>query len=335
MNNPAPISTHGKKIGVVGCKHTTRDLIAGLLRFGIPVHHCITISPEKAAKAEVAGYMDLSGFLKSNDIPYTVTHTYHLKDEADRADLLGLGLDCLLVAGWQRLIPEYWLESLSVGAFGMHGSSKPLPYGRGRSPMNWSLIQGKETFFTHLFKYMPGVDDGPVAGVQTFEITAYDDAHTLHLKNLMAMTHLCRAALPGLLAGTAPLSPQPKDGETLYPKRGAEDGLIYWIDSTSDTYRLIRAVARPFPGAFTFLDNDPAKKITIWRAIPFDKYLHWPQAKPGEILEVFYDGTFLVKTGDSTLLVQEHEGVPLSEADIGRTLGTAGAPRKIWDNIPL
>ncbi len=328
-------TNNGKKIGVVGCKHTTRDLIAGLMRYGFRVDHCITISPEKAEKAEVAGYMDLSGFLNERGIPFTVTNTYHLKDDDDRATLLALGLDGLLVAGWQRLIPEYFLESLSIGAFGMHGSSKPLPYGRGRSPMNWSLIQGKQTFFTHLFKYMPGVDDGPIAGMQTFEITDYDDAHTLHLKNLVAMIQLCRNTLPALLDGSAVFTPQPKEGETFYPKRSAEDGLLHWIDSTSDIFRLIRAVARPFPGAFTFLNDDPAQKITIWRAIPFDRYLSWPDATAGQILDVFYDGSFVVKTGDSTMLVQDYDGIALNETHIGHHLTTAAHPRKIWDNVPL
>lgn len=324
-----------KKLAVVGCKHTTKDLINGLLRQGIPVHHCITISPEKGEKAEVSGYMDLRPFLEEKNIPYTVTNTYHLKTEEDQETLLALGLDALFVMGWQRLIPEYWLESLSLGAFGMHGSSKPLPYGRGRSPMNWSLIQGKQAFFTHLFRYLPGVDDGPIAGQQIFEITDHDDAHTLHLKNLTAMIHLCGKTIPKLLDGTAEFHQQPDDGESFYPKRSAEDGLIHWIDSTSDCHRLIRAVAHPFPGAFTYLDNKEDQKLTIWDAIPFDKYLQWPDATPGEILDVFYNGYFLVKTGDSSLLVKHYEGIEINERHIGQVLGTAGQKRKIWDNIPL
>jgi methionyl-tRNA formyltransferase len=328
------LDKHGKRIGVAGCKHTTMDFIVGLQRHGIAIDHCITISPEKGESQEVAGYYDLRPFLDQIGVPHTVARNYSLKSDEDQSRLLALGLDILLVMGWQRLIPDWFLSALSIGAFGMHGSSKPLPHGRGRSPMNWSLIQGKDIFYTHLFQYMPGVDDGPVVGVQMFDITPWDDCHTLHFKNTISMIQLCARHLPDLLTGRARLTPQPKDEATYYPKREAEDGLIYWNDSTADIYNLIRAVTRPFPGAFTYLDNQPERKMFVWRAIPFDTKLTWSSAQPGEIVQAFYDGSFVVKTGDSSLLVLEGEGVSIASEDIGRIFGTLGTPRKTWSNLP-
>lgn len=324
----------GKRLGVAGCKHTTRDLILGLRRYGLKPDHCVTIGPEKAEEQRVAGYMELRPFLDEQGIPYTVAEKYSLKSEVDRERLLALELDLLLVMGWQRLIPDWWLEALSVGAFGMHGSSRPLPHGRGRSPMNWSLIQGKSEFFTHLFRYLPGVDDGPVVGVQTFDITPHDTCHTLHLKNTVAMVHLCGEHVPALLEGTAVLTPQPTEGASYYPKRTAEDGLIYWSDRTAELYNLVRAVTHPFPGAFTYLDDHPGRKVTIWTAIPFDTRLSWPDAVPGEVVEVFYDGSFVVRTGDSSLLVTLSAGHEFTESDIGRRLGHLGTPRKDWGELP-
>lgn len=323
-----------KRIGVVGCKDTTADLILGLRRHGFAIDHCVTLCPEKGAEQQVAGYCDLRPLLQGIDVPYTIAHKYALNSEEDRQAMLGLNLDMLLVMGWQRLIPNWWLESLSVGAFGMHGSSLPLPHGRGRSPMNWSLIQNKDIFYTHLFQYKAGVDDGAVVAVQTFDITPFDDCRTLHHKNLTSMIHLCAKAMPHLLAGDAVLTPQPKEGATYYPKRTAEDGLIYWTDPTKMIYNLVRAVTRPFPGAFTFLDNDPARKILIWRCIPFDTRLCWPGAVSGEIVEVYYDGSFAVRTSDSSILVQDYEGAEFTEADIGRRLGDLDTPRKLWPGLP-
>jgi methionyl-tRNA formyltransferase len=324
----------GKRIGVAGCKHTTKDLILGLERHGIQIDCCLTLSPEKGETQQVAGYYDLRPFLDGKGIPWIHARNYNLKNQEDRSALLAQRFDLLLVIGWQRLIPDWFLNALSIGAFGMHGSSKPLPHGRGRSPMNWSLIRGKTIFFTHLFRYMPGVDDGPVVGVQTFDITPWDDCHTLHLKNTVAMIKLCAKHLPELLQGEAKLQSQPKEPASYYPKREAEDGLIYWTDTTADIFNLIRAVTRPFPGAFTYLDDDPRKKVFIWRAIPFDTQLSWPMAVPGEIVQTFYDGSFVVKTGDSTLLVQESEGAVISVEDAGRRFGNLGVARKVWENLP-
>src|SRR3989338_8815129 len=186
-----PTKNITKKVAVVGCKHTTKDLILGLERYGLKIDHCITISPKKGIDQKVAGYMDLRPFLKSKFIPYTMTQSYNLKNEEDKKALLALKLHMLLVMGWQRLIPNWFLKSLSVGAFGMHGSSKPLPFGRGRSPINWSLIQDKKIFYTHLFQYLPGVDNGPIIGVQKFDINPYDNCLTLHFKNIISMVRLC------------------------------------------------------------------------------------------------------------------------------------------------
>lgn len=323
-----------KRIAVVGCKYTTMDLIIGLERFGAKISHCLTISPKKGTDQQVAGYHDLRPFLDERGIPYTLARTYSLTSDRDRETLHALELDLLLVMGWQRLLPDWLLESLSIGAFGMHGSSKPLPHGRGRSPMNWSLLQGKQEFHTHLFRYLPGVDDGPVVGVQRFDITPFDDSHTMHFKNTTAMIQLCRDNLAALVDGTATMTPQPTEGATYYPKRTAEDGIIYWSDTTEDIYNLIRAVAQPFPGAFGYLDDNSSCKVMIWRAVPFDTQITWPQAAPGEIVQVFYDGTFIVKTGYGSMLILDSEGHSFTHADTGRRLGHLNQVRKVWENLP-
>ena len=323
-----------KRVAVAGCKHTTLELIVGLEQRGFTVDHAITLSPEQGTHHKVAGYLDLRPFLESKAIPYSVVKQYSLNSPEDRAAMAALKLDALLVMGWQRLIPAWFLELLSIGAFGMHGSSKPLPHGRGRSPMNWSLIQNKDRFYTHLFRYQPGVDDGEIVAVQIFDITPFDSCLTLHYKNTLSMIALLERSLPALLAGTAKLTPQPTEGATYYPKRSEEDGLIYWTDRTLDIYNLVRGVTRPFPGAFSFLDDQAEKKVRIWRAIPFDTRLEWPQAVPGQVLAVFGEGAFVVRTGDSSLLVEESEGVHLTHSDVGRCFGDLGTPRKVWQDLP-
>ena len=327
-----PTKNITKRVAVLGCKHTTMELILGLERFGFDIDHCITISQKKAQEQKVSGYTDLIPLLEKKSIPYTIANTYSLNSDKDK-ELLDLNLDMVLVMGWQRLLPDWFLESLSIGAFGMHGSSRPLPYGRGRSPINWSLIQGKNLFYTHLFKYEQGIDNGPIVGVQTFDINIFDTCLTLHFKNTISMVRLCAKNLPSLLDGSAKMASQSNENATYYPKRSEEDGLIYWEDSTDDIYNFIRAVTKPFPGAFSYFDNDPNKKIYIWSAQPFDTKLDYKNAKPGEIVEVFSNGMFVVKTIDSTILVTESEGHDFTTNDIGKILGNLNMPRKKWENL--
>ena len=322
-----------KKIAVVGCKYTTRDFILGLESHGYTIDHCITIIPNKSKQQRISGYYDLRKLLKSKSIPYTLVKRYNLKSEEDKENLLDLKLDLLLVIGWERLIPDWWLNQLSIGAFGMHGSSKPLPHGRGRSPLNWSLIQDKKIFFTHLIKYKPGIDDGDIVDFQIFDITKLDNCLILHYKNLVSMIKLCAKNLPFLLEGTAKFITQSSIGKSYYPKRSPKDGIIYWSDSSNDIYNLIRAVTKPYPGAFSYFCDNPDNKVFIWRAIPFDTHINF-DSKPGEITQVFYDGSFIVKTGDTSMLVLESEGYEFTEKDKGKWFGHLNKPRKIWENLP-
>jgi methionyl-tRNA formyltransferase len=322
-------------LAIAGCKHTTKDLIVGLMRLGFTVDVVITIDPETAAKQQVAGYYDLRDFLKSMSIKTYLAESYSLKSKKDQEEIPTLEIGVLLCMGWQRLIPEWMLEKLKVGAFGMHGSNKPLPHGRGRSPLNWSLIQNKSIFFTHLFKYKPGVDDGDIVGYQLFEITSFDDAHTLHFKNLISMIKLCEKELPGILNGHFQTTPQKDVEPSFYPKRGEEDGTIFWEDSTLDIYNLIRAVTAPFPGAISYINvNEEVRKIKIWKAIPFDSHLRWDFLNAGQIAEILYDGSLIVKTGDTSLLVSSYEGITADELRINQSFHTNHTPRKVWENLP-
>tara|TARA_B100000886_G_scaffold339732_1_gene306093 strand:+ start:8357 stop:9355 length:999 start_codon:yes stop_codon:yes gene_type:complete len=295
------------KIAIFGCKHTTLDLIKSLHNNPIKIDYCITISSKKAEEQKVSGYIDLKPYLDELCIPIIYATKYNLKSEEDKEKLSNLNLDLILCIGWQRLLPEWLLSLLSIGAFGMHGSNKPLPHGRGRSPLNWSLIQNKNIFFTHLFQYLPGVDDGPILACQKFDINFWDDSHSLHLKNTISMAKLCKKSIPLLIEGNLISRPQPNIEPSFYPKRAKEDGIIFWEDSVLDIYNLIRAVTKPFPGAFSYLENNLNNEIIIWKAYPFDTRLEWDNSVNGEILEVFYDYSFIVQCGDGTLLVKEYD----------------------------
>jgi len=276
----------------------------------------VHLEPAQGERHQVAGYADLRAIAAADGTKVYHPATYALTDPADQAYLAEAGISVAIVMGWQRLVPAPVLSSLAVGAFGMHGSSEPLPRGRGRSPMNWSLLEGRTSFRTNLFRYDPGVDSGDIVGTVVFDINAWDDCASLHLKNTLAMTQLLDHHLDHLLAGEVDAQPQ-LDGiePTYYAKRTAEDGRIRWLDM--DTMRLfnhVRAQTRPFPGAFSHYEGG-ADPVHIWRAVPFDSRLEFPTSAPGRVCAVFDDGTFLVSTWDGTVRVLDAdlpEGVRLS-----------------------
>ena len=166
--------------------------------------------------------------------------------------------------------------------------------------------------------------------VQVFDINNFDTCKTLHYKNTVAMIKLCATNLDAILEGRADYRPQGDATPSYYPKRSAEDGVLYWSDNTRTLYNLVRAVTFPFPGAYTLLGG---AKLMVWQAQPFDTRLSW-EAPGGRIVAVFEGGDFVVKTGDGTLLITKHEGQCLTPADIGRDFDPPPFPRKEWKNLP-
>lgn len=294
-----------RRIAVFGCKSTTRFLLEALLARGA-AHALVTISPELAAKNDVADYDDLRDFAAARGIARHLAASYVLKDPADVSAIRALGLDLAFVVGWQRLLPPEILELLPVGAFGMHGSAEDLPRGRGRSPMNWSILEGRDRFVTNLFRYDAGVDSGAVLDTLRFSVRPEDTAETMHFKNVLAMKRLVLKNLDALLAGEVALRPQQDLKPSFYPKRTPEDSLIDWRSDLATLERFIRAVAPPFGGAFTFLEG---KRLVIRRAAVFetdDVDFGQASAPPGAILEVFPNGKWLVRCLGGILLVHEY-----------------------------
>ena len=50
------------------------------------------------------------------------------------------------------------------------------------------------------------------------------------------------------------------------------------------------------------------KKVTIWKAQPFDSQILYDENQIGEIVEIFPSGDFVVKCQTKSLLVTEYEG---------------------------
>ena len=297
-------------IVLFGCKDTNLHIARFFHNLELDIN-LVTISPEVASANNVAGYEDLTNHKTLFSSIY-VTKNYSLKDKEDTEAIKKLkNIDLAFCIGWQRLIPKEILDSFSIGVFGMHGSSRNLPYGKGRSPMNWALIEGQKWFHTNLFKYQSGIDNGPIVDTCTFSINFFDTAETMHYKNTIAMCNLIKANLESLVNGKKEILPQAtEDGESFYPKRMPSDGIIDWRDDIYNIEKLIRAVTKPFSGAFSYLEGE---KIFIERGSIFytDLEKHpFINSTFGEILDVFPNNKFLVRCSGGVLIVHEHKGKP-------------------------
>jgi methionyl-tRNA formyltransferase len=158
------------------------------------------------------------------------------------------------------MIPDAILATARKGGVNLHGS--PLPRYRGRAPVNWMVLNGEVEGGAALHVMTSRPDAGPLLAMRTFRIGPRDTAFSV----LMQVEHLgmdmLRQALPRYLADE--LVPTPQKGRGSYfGRRTPEDGRIDWTWPAERIVNLIRAVTRPYPGAFTDLDG---KRLYVWWA---------------------------------------------------------------------
>lgn len=291
------------KVVVFGVKDTSENMVSFIHENICPVDLVVTISPEVTKKNHVAGYKGLAVLTEKYGIPVHEADSYFLTDEKTRKFLEENEFEIGISMGWQRLIPASVLECFEYGIYGFHGNSGYLPFGRGRSPLNWSIILGDTRFNLNLFRYDEKADSPNVFATEMFSITPHDDIRTAQYKNQICSKRLIRKLLEAYRQGNIQIKTQSKDFDSWYHKRTAEDGKLDFHMRTRELYNLIRGVAAPFPGAFAYVNG---KKIVVWEAHPFDEMIDFSDYAPGQIVDIF-DGKLIVRTVDGSLLIDRYE----------------------------
>jgi UDP-4-amino-4-deoxy-L-arabinose formyltransferase/UDP-glucuronic acid dehydrogenase (UDP-4-keto-hexauronic acid decarboxylating) len=171
--------------------------------------------------------------------------------------------DLLFSFYYRSMLKKEILEIPPLGAMNLHGSL--LPKYRGRAPVNWVLVNGEtETGVTlHFMTEKP--DAGDIVGQAAVRIAFDDTALTLFGKMEKAASRLLAELLPRIANGEIPRRPNDLARGSYFGGRRPEDGRIDWSRPAMEIYNLIRAVTRPYPGAFSELAGE---KLTVWWAIP-------------------------------------------------------------------
>ncbi|MDD2463074.1 MAG: bifunctional UDP-4-amino-4-deoxy-L-arabinose formyltransferase/UDP-glucuronic acid oxidase ArnA [Desulfobulbus sp.] len=201
------------------------------------------------------------------------------------------------------------------GCINLHGSL--LPRYRGRCPVNWALIHGERETGVSLHYMTPKPDDGDIIAQKSVAIDDADTALTLFAKLDLAATVLLDDQLPKIKAGTNERLPQDKEQASYYGGRGPQDGEINWSQSAVTIRNLVRAVTRPYPGAFTYLVN---RKCILWQVTVT------PQAEkltPGTVIST---SPLTIACGEDALIVefgQMENGVYLNGSRLAEEMNLA------------
>jgi methionyl-tRNA formyltransferase len=150
---------------------------------------------------------------------------------------------------YRHMLPVSLLSVAPDGAFNMHGSL--LPKYRGRVPINWAVLHGETTTGATLHRMTQKPDAGSIVAQTEVPILPDDTAAQVFAKVVVAAEQTLWRVLPDIINGRAPELINDLTQGSYYGGRNAEDGKIDWSRSARDIYNLIRAVAPPYPGAWT------------------------------------------------------------------------------------
>jgi methionyl-tRNA formyltransferase len=180
---------------------------------------------------------------------------YITPDDAKSAELeaaiKAAAPDLMFSFYYRHMLPA---EILAIApAYNMHGSL--LPQYRGRAPVNWAVLHGAAETGATLHEMTIKPDAGAIVYQTAVPILPDDTAHEVFGKVTVAAEQTLWRILPCLLAGTAPRTVNDLKQGGYFGGRKPEDGRIDWSQPAAQVYNLHRAVAPPYPGAFTELDG--------------------------------------------------------------------------------
>ena len=150
---------------------------------------------------------------------------------------------------YRHMLPVAVLQLAKHGAFNMHGSL--LPKYRGRVPVNWAVLHGETETGATLHEMAAKPDAGAIVAQASVPILPDDTAFEVFGKVTVAAEQALWNVLPAMLGRQTPKLPNDLSKGSYFGGRKPEDGRIDWSQPAQAVYNLHRAVAPPYPGAWT------------------------------------------------------------------------------------
>ena len=184
---------------------------------------------------------------QEKQIPYITPTANELTTLAP--NIAALSPDYIFSFYYRHMIPAAILACARIAALNMHGSL--LPKYRGRAPVNWAILHGEtQTGATlHVMEVKP--DAGDIVGQASVSIGPDETATEVFKKVTQAAVTVIQQAVPELMKGNVPRKPNELSKGSYFGGRKPADGQIHWDQTAKQVHDLVRAVAPPYPGAFT------------------------------------------------------------------------------------
>jgi len=198
-------------------------------------------------------YASVAEFSRSKGLPFLESPS----NEQIEKETLRIRPDFIFSFYYRSMLPMAVLKLAKRGAFNMHGSL--LPKYRGRAPLNWAVLKGETETGATLHEMLEKPDAGGIVDQQAVPIGPDETAVEVFAKLTAAAELVLKRSIQSLVKGNFQLKPNDLSKGSYFGRRRPEDGRIDWSKSAAEIHNLVRAVAPPFPGAFTEYEGETIK----------------------------------------------------------------------------
>ncbi|MEG3658564.1 formyltransferase family protein [Arenibacter palladensis] len=309
------METVKSKIFCIGSNLESYECLKYLIDRGCSIDTLITLP--SGTNENVSDYYDLHLYCSTNGI--NVIDTKDVNSQKTINDLKVEKPDYLFTLGWSQIFKTEFINCFSKFIIGTHPTK--LPYGRGRAPLPWTILEEIQNSAVSFFKIDTGVDTGKLIFQRNFQVPK-----RVYVKELYSIVaqELSQGfyEIYQLINDNKKIifSDQNENGATVRGKRTPADGLIQFDQTISEMEKLIRAVSEPFPGAYCYYKD---QKIIFWR-VEHDTETNY-HGTLGQILKKNSNG-ILVQFLDGNLWLNHptfdnKESVDLKFFRVGERLG--------------
>jgi len=272
----------GSNIESLVCLQTFKDNnihVSGLVTLGLKQHR------------RGSDYRNLAPFCYKNDISFFRTNDINSTETKDWLKVINP--DVIFILGWSQILDAELIHLPKKYIIGSHPSD--LPYGAGRAPVVWTILEKLKKSAVSFFKITNEVDAGNLVLQRYFEIPERSDSTFLYDLVAMNLSEGFVEVYHKIISNTLLEKKQDMSRRTVRPKRVFEDGRIYFNKSGAEIDKLIRATTQPYPAAYFYFKN---KRYSVWKSELSD--LIFSQEKMGQILKI-KNGKILVQCFESNI----------------------------------
>jgi methionyl-tRNA formyltransferase len=244
--------------------------------------------------------------LKDTAVEYQIPFVSpkHVNGLEFETELKGYGANLFILCGYNKILKSNILSIPKHQVINCHGGK--IPEYRGTAPINWQLINGEEILGFTILYANKGIDTGGILDEYRFEVDINTNANEVLQKSLEWFPKQLTTLVSDLETnGFLEKLDQDESAAVHYTRRYPEDGQVNWKEMTDyAVHNLVRALVRPYPGAYTFLEEK--KVIIIASEILEEEY----RGVPGRVALKRENGVIVTCKNRAILIKQvENEGL--------------------------